>query len=621
MKENIEGAINRIREKLRQDQSPNGSWNYAFETGISTDAYMIILLRTLEINDEILVRELSDRMISKQEKNGAWKLFHDEGDGNLTATIDAYYALRYSGYFDKNDLRLVAARKFILANGGLDKANMFTKMLLSLTGQLSWPTLFPIPIEMILLPQSFPLNFYSFSVYGRVNLCPMMILADRKPRFVTEKSPNLAELSLHQVREEHFDEWRSITSFIKKGIQSLVGLPEQLNELATARAKQYIIERIEPDGTLYSYFSSTFLMIFALLSLGFKKNDPLILHAIKGLIPMKTTIKGRTHLQFTTASVWNTGLISTALQSAGVSPKDRMIKSANRYLLQHQHVKYGDWVEDNRDGVPGGWGFSDVNTMNPDVDDTTAALRALAKRVHEKPSYKIAWDRGLKWLFSMQNADGGWPAFERNKNSKLLQFIPVEKGEFLLSDPTCADLTGRTLEFLGTYTNLSKTHSSIKKAVQWLIDHQEEDGSWYGRWGICYLYGTWAALTGLRAVGVSSTNSSVMKAVEWIKKVQNPDGGWGESCHSDIQKKYVPLGASNLTHTAWALDSLMAVSDHPTKEIQAGMEYLLLNLSKNDWTAEYPVGQGMAGGLYIHYHSYRYLFPLMTLGHYKRKYL
>lgn len=621
MKERIDVVINRITEKLRQDQSPNGSWNYTFETGISTDAYMIILLRTLEIHDEILVRELSDRIISKQEKNGSWKLFHDEGDGNLTATVDAYYALRYSGYFDKYDSRLLAAKKFILDKGGLEKANMFTKMLLSMTGQLPWPSFFPIPIEMILLPLSSPLNFFSFSVFGRVHLCPIMILADRKPRFVTEKSPNLAELSLHDVREEHFDEWRSLSSFIKKGIKNLVGLPEQLKGLATERAKQYMLERIEPDGTLYSYSSSTFLMIFALLSLGLKKNDPLILKAVSGLIAMRTSVKGLTHMQFTTAAVWNTGLISTALQSAGVSAKDRMIKRANRYLLQRQHVKYGDWVVDNRDAVPGGWGFSDVNTMNPDVDDTTAALRALAKRVHEKPSYKIAWDRGLKWLFSMQNEDGGWPAFEKNKNSKLLQFIPVEKGEFLLSDPTCADLTGRTLEFLGTYTNLSKSHSSIRKGVQWLFDHQEQDGSWYGRWGICYLYGTWSALTGLRAVGVSATNSSVIKAVEWIKKVQNPDGGWGESCQSDGQKRYVSLGASNLTHTAWALDSLIAVSDQPTKEIQAGMEYLFQNLFKQDWTTDYPVGQGMAGGLYIHYHSYRYLFPLLTFGHYKRKYL
>ncbi len=196
MKYRTEQLISRLVQQLKNDQTPDGSWDYPFETGISTDAYMIILLRTLEINDEDLIRELTERILSKQEANGAWKLFHDEGDGNVSATVEAYYSLLYSGYVSKEDNRLLAAKKFILANGGLEKSHMFTKIMLALTGQYPWPAYFPIPVEIILLPLHFPINFYDFSVYGRANLAPIMILANKKYVKTTKRSPNLSDLSL-----------------------------------------------------------------------------------------------------------------------------------------------------------------------------------------------------------------------------------------------------------------------------------------------------------------------------------------------------------------------------------------------------------------------------------------
>ena len=200
-----EQLISQLVQQLKNDQTPDGSWDYPFETGISTDAYMIILLRTLEINDENLIRELTERILSKQEANGAWKLFHDEGDGNVSATVEAYYSLLYSGYVSKEDYRLLAAKKFILANGGLEKSHMFTKIMLALTGQYPWPAYFPIPIEIILLPLHFPINFYDFSVYGRANLAPIMILANKKYVKTTKRSPNLSDLSLSGTADEFFN--------------------------------------------------------------------------------------------------------------------------------------------------------------------------------------------------------------------------------------------------------------------------------------------------------------------------------------------------------------------------------------------------------------------------------
>ncbi|WHY84163.1 squalene--hopene cyclase [Neobacillus novalis] len=605
---------------LRKDQSPDGSWDYPFDTGISTDAYMIILLRTLEINDEELIQGLTKRILTRQEKNGAWKLFFDEGDGNLTATLEAYYALLYSGYYPKSDKRLRAAKKFILANGGIKEASTYTKIMLALTGQQKWPTFSPFPIEVILLPEVFPLNFYSFSAFGRANLTPIMILADKKLSIRTAYSPDLSELHLHRDEEDSWvrsTEMRSLLSFLDDGAKSLIGIPKELRRLAIERAKKYMLDHIEADGTFYSYYSCTFLMIFALLSLGYKKTDPVIIKAIEGIKSMKSEINGLPHMQYTTANVWNTSLIGFALQATGIPTTDPMIVKANRYLLDRQHHKFGDWVIHNPNSLPGGWGFSNVNTILPDVDDTTATLRSISRIV---PTELAAWERGINWTFSMQNDDGGWPAFERNADSKLIEFLPLEKAEFLMMDPSCADLTGRTLEFFGNYTNLPRDHTAIKKGVKWLMKDQKRDGSWYGRWGICYLYGTWGALTGLSAVGVPNSNTSIQKAASWLRSIQNEDGGWGESCHSDSEKRYIPLRTSTLTHTSWALDALITVSDKPTAEIRKGIQYLVDSLDKEDWTTAYPKGQGMGGAFYIHYHGYRYIFPLLTLSDYQKKF-
>ncbi|CAH0120836.1 Sporulenol synthase [Paenibacillus sp. CECT 9249] len=607
-------------ETLRKDQSPDGSWAYPFETGISTDAYTIILLRTLEIDDEEFIEGLCRRIVSKQQKNGAWKLYRDEGEGNVTATLEAYYALLFSGYYRKEDERLHAAKTFILANGGLSEVSAFTKIMLALTGQYQWPSLSPLPIEMILLPRSFPINFYSLSVYGRANLTPIMILADNKFSMKTTYTPDLSDLKRIGDGEDEWvrsKEWRSLLSLIRDGVARLLGIPRELHRLALERAQQYMLDRLERDGTLYCYYSSTFLMIFALLSLGYKKTDLVIIKAVAGIRAMKCEMNGLPHMQYTTANVWNTSLIGYALQAAGVSHQDPMVAKANRYLLSRQHDRFGDWAVHNPGSLPGGWGFSDANTMNPDVDDTTASLRSISGISLQN---RAAWDRGVNWLLSMPNDNGGWAAFEKNTDSKLLEFLPIEKGRFLLTDPSCADLTGRTLEFFGNYTNVPTSHPVIRNAINWLLKNQRKDGSWYGRWGICYIYGTWGAMTGLKAAGISPSHPSMQRAAAWLESIQNSDGGWGESCQSDMQMTYVPLRTSTLTDTAWALDALITIADKPASAIRRGIAYLLDSLEKEDWTTDYPKGQGMGGAFYIHYHSYRYIFPLLALAHYRRKF-
>lgn len=621
MHKGIKTGIEKLSNILFRDQSPDGTWKYPFETGISTDCYMIILLRTLEIHDEKLIKSLTKRILSRQENNGAWKLFFDEKDGNLSATLEAYFALLYSGYYKNSDVAIKAAKRFIMKNGGMEKAHTFTKIMLALTDQYKWPQFFPFPIELVLLPASMPIGFYSFSEFGRANMLPIMILADKRYSIQTKKSPDLSDLHTRESSSvSDFDEWRNFHKMMINEIRGLPGLPSHIHKTAIQQAERYMLARIEPDGTFLGYFSSTFLMIFALVSLGYSRTHPTIIKAVEGLRNMQSSIDGHTHMQYTTATVWNTSLISYALQEAGIPVTHQSIQRANQYLITKQHYQYGDWAINNQKAFPGGWGFADKNTIHPDIDDTSATLRSIARVVSSDSSFRQSWERGTLWLLSMQNSNGGWPAFERNKNSKLLKLLPIEKAYFILNDPPGADLTGRTIEFLCSYTNLPSQHPRIRAALHWLLREQEEDGPWYGRWGICYIYGTWGALTGLSSAGLPSSNPAIVKGRKWLLSIQNNDGGWGESCRSDIEGKYVPLGASTLAQTAWACDSLISSSAKPSPELNKGIRYLLHHLDDDSWTERYPLGQGMAGGFYMHYHSYRYLFPLLALAHYQKKF-
>ncbi|WP_409295188.1 prenyltransferase/squalene oxidase repeat-containing protein [Peribacillus sp. SCS-26] len=621
MTKEIRDEIERLISKLKQDQLEDGSWDYPFETGLITDAYMIILLKLLGREEAELIKGLAERIESRQEENGAWKLFRDERDGNASLSIECYYALLFSGIRKKSDPGMIRARRFIMSRGGLASAGMYTKILLALTGQYKWPAVFPVPLEAILLPSSFIVSIYDISVFGRSNIIPILVLGNRKFQMIVPDTPDLTHLKDGQ-RDSEWEEFRSgearsLFGAVAGGVKALAGLPGHLRRLAEDAALKYMTGHIEADGTLYNYFSSTFYMILAIIALGAPKEDKVIMAALAGLKGMACRIEGKLHMQYTTANVWNTALISHALQEGGVTHTESAVEKANLYLRSRQHHQYGDWMIRNPSALPGGWGFSDLNRINPDVDDTTASLRAV---YGNRASVDEGWRRGLQYTVSMQNDDGGWPAFERNVDKKLLHLLPIQGAEFILTDPSTPDLTGRTLEFLGNYVNQKLPGFSIKSAVKWLYRHQEANGSWYGRWGICYIYGTWAALTGLTAAGESPRSARILRAEKWLQKVQNEDGGWGESCLSDIHKTYIPLQASTLTHTAWALDALVSVKEEPDAGVRKAVSYLIKHGRDEDWTSRYPAGQGMAGFFYIHYHSYRHVFPLLALSHYLNKF-
>lgn len=627
-RDSVDRAIERLTETLIRTQEEDGAWRMCFENAVLTDAYLIIVLRSLELPEEPFVRRLRDRLLATQGADGAWRAYPDESEGNLSATVECYYALLYSGYNRPEDAPLEKARAFILAKGGLrNVSGLMTKVMLAATGQFPWPRALRFPLAFLLFPSRFPVGLFDFSGYARVHMIPAMVLADRRYARRTAASPDLPALlgsrpdePLSWFDEEGDDERsrdaKAMLQAIINGINHVAEVPSRLYEEAVRRAERYMLERLEADGTLYGYATSTLLMILALRALGYSPNHEAIAQAVEGLKGMLCRDAEPIFLQNSPSEVWDTALLSSALQEAGLPAHHPAIRRANGYVMALQHRKAGDWRMRNPRSVPGGWGFSESNTIHPDVDDTTAALRAIKRQAGSGGDAREAWNRGLQWLLSMQNDDGGWPAFEKNVDLGILARLPFREAKAAAIDPSTPDLTGRTLEYLGNYAGLGARHAFVRKGADWLIAHQEKDGSWYGRWGVCYVYGTWAALTGLAAVGIGREHPAVQAGVRWLLETQLSDGGWGESCESDVRMRYVPLASSTPSQTAWALEALIAVHDEPTPEIENGIRRLI-ELSEDGRYAAYPTGAGLPGIFYSHYHSYRYIWPLLTLARYR----
>ncbi|MDF2926552.1 MAG: squalene-hopene cyclase [Paenibacillaceae bacterium] len=627
----IDEETARLAGSVLRQQRDDGSFRFCFENGTGIDAYMIILMRTLKLGSEELIRRLHDRIAAAQQPDGGWRLYADEEGGNLSASVEAYYAMLCSGFSKPSDEALARAKRYIMSKGGLKGArSILTRAILAATGQSSWPlSVCSIPLEVVLLPVFSPIHIFDFSGYSRVHLIPMLIMAHRRFSVRLPDAPDLKDLlgekdgdrdDQEQIPPQHLALLHAIHSGLS--IPGVDGSSRTVSRMAEKRAEQFLLERLERDGTLYSYASSTILLVFSLLALGYDREHPVIIRAMEGLAAMRCqAADGTTTIQNSPSTVWDTALLAYILEEAGIPDGPAAVGKAVPYLLARQHQQAADWSVHNPGTPAGGWGFSESNTLNPDVDDTTAALRAISSRSRTDPACREASDRGLNWLLSMQNTDGGWPSFEKNTDKTMLTWLAIEGAKAAATDPSEADLTGRTLEYLGNFCGFDTRHEFIRRGCKWLFRKQEADGSWYGRWGVCYIYGTWAALTGLRAAGISACHEAVHNGMQWLLRAQNTDGGWGESCSSDQLQRYVPLGESTPSQTAWALDALIAIEPRPTAAIDRGIRRLTAFTQEEHAPAScYPTGAGLPGYFYSHYHSYRFIWPLLALSHYKKKY-
>ncbi|OPA80787.1 squalene--hopene cyclase [Paenibacillus selenitireducens] len=611
--ERVQLEIKRCISRLKTEQHVDGSWRYYFETGPVTDAYMMILLSTLNSQDKRLIPLLGKRLLSKQAENGAWKQYDDD-EGHLSSTIEAYTGLLLSGYSDRHERHMQLAEAFILRNGGVENAHISTKFMLALNHLYHWPAFYPTPLFLLHMPKFIPFSFYRWSSYVRTHFAPVLILCHRKFSLRKPSAPDITHLFVTRKYKRLDSKGRWLQVFSKHWPANPV------SKAAIKKAERYMLQNIVQDGTLSSYASATFFMIYALLSLGYQSDSPIIQHAIQGLTSYGYQINDEAHIQNSPSTVWDTALICHSLQEAGLTTEDPMIQNAAQYLLALQQRELKEGGGSTFVQLAGGWGFSESSTTNPDVDDTQAVLRALTRFADHQLDYREAWRKGVNWLLGMQNDDGGWAAFEKNSIPSITRLFRIQNFADTAADPSAADVTGRTLEFLGSHLKLAMTHHRVQASVHWLIKNQKNDGSWYGRWGISFIYGTWAAVTGMRAVGMPADHPTIQQAVDWLLKIRQLDGGWGESCKSDIHKKYVPAPYSTVVHTAWALDTLIAIHDQPTEEINKGLAKLMEWNRQESKRSSYPTGAGLPGHFYIHYHSYPHIWPLLTLSHYMKKY-
>ncbi|MGO4544351.1 prenyltransferase/squalene oxidase repeat-containing protein [Paenibacillus sp. 2TAB23] len=615
----IREQIDRMAADLLGQQSQDGAWRMCFDSGTMTDSYLIIVMRLLGRADEHLIRMLAARIASKQEANGSWKVYPDESGGNLEATAEAYFALLYAGYYYEDDPRMVNAKQFILQRGGLSEArSLLTQVMLAATGQAEWPRLLRIPLEAFFSDSGIGLDLFSLSGHARVHLVPILIMANKQFVLRSITMPNLSALYVGSSRTFTNDAtWISALSGFISSLP-LSSLLEQHSEKALEGAEKFMFDRIEPNGTLLTYSTATILMILALVALDYSPQSPAVNRLLGGILSL--ICKGRPHLQVASSEIWDTAMLSYALREAGLPSHHPAMERAGAYLLEKQQFRTGDWAMRMPHTPAGGWGFSDVNTLYPDVDDSVASLRAVRPYATEENGLIANWQRGLNWTLAMRNEDGGWPAFERKGKQLPASFFTFEGSSDISTDPSTVDLTCRMLGFLGNELEMTISQQWLDDSVRWVLSQQKRDGSWYGRWGIAYIHGTGAAIQGMMAVGVSPDHPAVRKGLKWLLGIQNSDGGWGESCTSDKVKHYVPLHASTPSQTAWALDALIAVYDKPTPAMEKGMEALLQQLAKRDAAYSYPTGSALPGSVYVHYPSNNYIWPMLTLSTYAKKY-
>lgn len=600
--------IDELHMQLQHRQREDGAFVFCFEGPMMTNAFLIMLLKAVGDSDQALVHQLAEAIHEKQNEDGSFSLYHDQA-GHVTATVQGYCGMLVSGRYQQDEPHMEKAAHFIRSNGGLKDVHFMTKWMLAVNGMHPWPY-FYAPLSFLLIPTYFPLHFYHLSAYARIHFVPMMIALNK--RYTShEPFPSLAHLDANMSKNP-FDwfmakEERSTHQFLTY-MRSYTSLDRRFDFFGYEAAKKYMFDRLEKDGTLYSYLSASIFMVYALMSLGYSPGHHLILKAVKGMKQLVTDCGGMKYAENSTSTVWDTALVSYASQRAGRTQVDPVIKKSFTYLLNKQQMKKADWAVHNRHAAPGGFGFSDLNTNNPDCDDTQIVLKAIPQTYAP-----VQWKRGFDWLLSMQNRDGGFSAFEKNQDHFLLRHLPLESAEDAAIDPSTPDITGRVLHLIALEDSSKSPLMQRQKdhCVKWLLDHQEENGSWIGRWGVCYIYGTWAALTGLKVAGIPSSHPAVQKACRFLKTSQLEDGSFGESCKSAEVKRYVPLPFGTVVQTAWAAEALLQYVQPDDKAILKAISFLIQHQHSSE-ALHYPVGIGLPKQFYITYHSYPYVFPMMA---------
>jgi squalene-hopene/tetraprenyl-beta-curcumene cyclase len=578
----LDVGIDRGVARLFELQHRDGWWKGELESNVTMTAQHLFWHHFLRLRTRDLDRRIANELLARQRDDGTWAIWF-EGPGDLNTTIEAYVALKMCGV-DPGP----KARDFIRRNGGIPRARIFTKCFLALLGQWPWQLIPPVPVELVLLPPSAPLSLYDFSCWARGTFVPLAATMALRP--VRPAQVELGEIGARPGR------W-SVNA---------PRLSARRRDALTV-AERWVRARQEADGSWGGIQPPWVWSILMLAALGRGWEDKTFARAVDGWHGFMIDDGDRLRPEACQSPIWDTALAVLALRAAGVPADDERLQAAGRWLLAEEVRVKGDWSIRAPGLAPGGWAFEFENDIYPDVDDTVVVALAL----RELGLGDRAVRRGLDWTVGMQSTSGGWGAFDVDNSAMWLYRIPFCDFGKVTDEPT-ADVTAHALEALGHEEGYD---SSIARGIDWLLREQEDDGSWFGRWGVNHVYGTGAALPGLEACGVSPAHPAIRRAVNWLDSVQQPGGGFGEDVRSYAERAWRGRGTATPSQTAWALLAYVAAGEGDRLSSRRAADYLLRTQhADGDWDEQHFTGTGFPLDFMIRYHLYRLTFPLLALG-------
>jgi squalene-hopene/tetraprenyl-beta-curcumene cyclase len=607
----LDRAIRTSQDYLLRRQSPEGYWYAELNGDATLEADVVMLMHFLGRVDAAKQRRLLNHVLSQQNPDGGWPIYQG-GPSNINATLKAYFALRLGGHAD-DEPRIRSARERLLALGGIEACNSYAKFYLAMFGQYDWDKLPAMIPEIVLLPAlRWGFNLYRISSWTRPIIVPMFIIYALRPRVEIPFSVRDLRIPCKPPRPPGLKKrlWHAAFRAADRMMNLYDRLcPRSIREVALDRARRWLIDRLMHPGGLAAIYPPMINAIIALRCLGYPDDAPEMLKAVRDLEDLEVPAGDRMRIEPCFSVIWDTAWAVHTLARSGLGETAAVRRGAD-WLLAKEIFTGGDWQVNNPGIAPAAWAFEFDNPVYPDTDDTAAVLMALAfADRHDDPGVAQA----VAWLISMQNPDGGWGAFDKNINNEILEHLPWSDHNALL-DPSTVDLTGRIIEALA-YLGWTVDDPVIRRGVEFLKRQQEPDGSWFGRWGVNYLYGTWQVLVGLRAAGQDMREPWVRRAADWLRKVQNADGGWGETCRSYDDPRYKAMGPTTPSQTAWGLMGLVAAGATPTDPAVTRAVDHLIRTQRPDggWDETGHTGTGFPRIFYLVYTMYRDYFPLLAL--------
>ena len=612
-------AIEEACAWLIDEQAGDGEWSFPLEADATIPSEYILLNHYLDEIDDAVEAKLAAYLRETQGKHGGWPLYHD-GDFNISVSVKAYFALKLVGEnIDAPHMKW--ARSAILNHGGAARANVFTRITLALFGQVPWRAVPVIRAEAMLLPRWAPFHIYKVSYWSRTVMVPLLVLAALKPLARNPRGVDIKELFVVPPGEETryltnptghaLGAFMLFVDSVGRMIEPL--FPKFLQRMGIEKAMAFVKERLNGEDGLGGIFPAMVNSLLAFDALDYPRDHADVVTARKAVDKLLVLGEVSGYCQPCLSPIWDTSLASLALMEA--NHDDAAVSRACQWMRGRQIVDVrGDWIAKRGSLEPGGWAFQYWNDHYPDVDDTAVVVMALHRA--DDPQYRDAIERATDWIIGMQSSNGGWGAFDADNTHHILQHIPFADHGALLDPPT-ADVTARCLSML-SQLGYRRNHPAVKRALEFLKREQEDNGSWFGRWGNNYVYGTWSVLSALQAAGEDMESPYIRKAAMWLISCQRPDGGWGEDCATYFQHRRDEVKESTPSQTSWALLGLMAAGERDSASVKRGIDYLLRAPREGGkWHEEYFNAVGFPRVFYLRYHGYSAYFPLWALSRYR----